>query len=176
MLRRLRNLGVAGTVAAVAVLFLGTPAIAADAELDVPVYVGSGVLPPPDATNAGVQACRTLQYRGPGPIYQPVSSHICVFREGNSVWGYVDIDAPAYGYYTQDVYFDLYVLRCRLSDGVCVKISSIYSHEYTNSRGFAHVESAKTSQTWEEREYRACASMSSSLGVGYSTKCTTDIV
>lgn len=157
--------------AATSLVAAGAPAYASDVvDVDVPVYVGTNLMPPGDPASQATRQCVTKTRRG-DELNQPQTSHICVYRDRHLIWGYQDLDVPAWGY-GHDVYFDLIVYRCRVSDGVCAVVSSIYAHKVTNPKGFTFVETTKSSQTANGYRYKACASMSSSIGFGYGTTCS----
>lgn len=160
---------VASATLSLVLLAGGAPAYAADITLpDVP----AGFMPPDEGSAGASSQCRTKSAVGeyPDPP-QPKRSTFCVYHDVDKVWGAINFEAPAWGS-GNDVYFDLDVYRCRISDNVCVQIASIYEHRRTNAFGRAYAETPQTTQTWDGRYYKACASMSSSIGFGYGRTCT----
>jgi hypothetical protein len=172
----LRRFTVVGAIA-VALLATTTPTFADDyvdvpeVPVYVPLHVGGGdVLPPDPGSSDPTKTCTTKSRMSTNPP-QPQSSRICVYRDVDKVWGSVDFSAAAWGI-DQDVYVDVKTYRCRVSDNYCAVIASDYQHLTTDPYGYAYLETAKTSQTLDQRYYKTCASMSTSVGFGYGRTCT----
>lgn len=154
----------------------GAPAAYATDLPDIPVAVG---VPSAVSDAAGTGAsyeCTTKSSLGPTET-EPKASDFCVYHTGgtNEVAGYMSFDAPAYGAGTQ-VFYDLYVYRCRASDNVCVVISSATGTSFTDDTGHWHTWTDFTTQTWSGRYYKACAALSTELGWGYGNQCTSRLI
>lgn len=152
----MRKIGVVALATLSLFVLGGAPAAHATDLPDVPISVRA-----PSAATASAGAGYSAECTRKSSIRpvenEPISSEFCVYHEVNKVWGTLDMVAPRYP--SQKVVFDLYVYRCRLSDDVCVVISSTYGVAYTSSStGTWSVATEKTTQTWD-RYYKTCASL-----------------
>lgn len=171
----MRKIGLVAAATLSLLVLTGAPAAYSDDLPDVPIGAGVPSVVT-DTTEAGAssECVQKSTYGSTERDYR--HSSICVHHESNNkVWGSLSFFAPGYSAGTE-VFFDLYVYRCRQSDNVCVVISSSTGSGYTDSNRYFFTGTDLTTQTWGGRYYKACGALSTATGWGYGRTCTPRLI